>query len=658
MIIHRNRLLPIFFIIFFTVTIVSANAQDKDSVRILQEVTVITERLPERVSFKNTYLEKAILQENLTATLGELLTLKTPIFVKNYGAGGTATPSFRGTGASHTQLYWNDINLNSPMLGQVDLSMFPVAFTDEVQVNYGASSLSQGTGGLGGAIQLNSRVAWEEKYYAMFSQSANSLHNYITNGSISLGNSKIHSTTKVFLKDAANRFDFVNPLQPDNPVWSNKHSKQRQYGLLEELTAKISSSQTVGVKVWYQEDERALPPSMDKENEYASLGNNVLRVLGEWQMKAPSKELSFRTAYINDSRNYEKEINNDDPPKLLTSDSEAQTLQSVGKAKFKLSEKWYLQGSGRFNLDKINSGNYLDFATGERIIRAQETVDLSTSVEWLPSSRLSMSLLFRQQWIDGETKPFLPSLGADYLIWEKENRSLSVKGNISRNFHAPSLNDRYWGAAGNPDLLPEEGWMSEAGLSYDNNNHEHWQYKYEITAFASLIDNWIVWQPRGSSGNLWQPINMRQVYSRGIEQVLSATYQKTNWKLDAFASYSFVKSENQLPYTDLDESVGRQLIYTPVGSFQGYLRFRYQKTTIRFEQLGYGKRLIQTDGSSWLPPYYLSNLIAGYTFDIRQHRLTAEARIDNLFGYHYQSIARKAMPTRTYQLTLTYHLNP
>ena len=77
--------------------------------------------------------------------------------------GGTATPSFRGTGASHTQIAWNGININHPMLGQSDLSLIPAGLIDDIQIFYGGASMALNSGGIGGIINLETKPVWKKE---------------------------------------------------------------------------------------------------------------------------------------------------------------------------------------------------------------------------------------------------------------------------------------------------------------------------------------------------------------------------------------------------------------------------------------------------------------------------------------------------------------
>ena len=77
--------------------------------------------------------------------------------------GDLASPSFRGTGASQTVIDWNGININSPTLGQADLSLIPVGLIDDIHIYYGGASLLLNNGGIGGAINLETRPVWKKE---------------------------------------------------------------------------------------------------------------------------------------------------------------------------------------------------------------------------------------------------------------------------------------------------------------------------------------------------------------------------------------------------------------------------------------------------------------------------------------------------------------
>ena len=88
----------------------------------IEEISVSTRRKLSEIGVTKTVLDTVALQQNIVHSLAEVLAQNTPIFIKSYGRGAVATASFRGTSPSHTQVLWNGMKLNSPMLGMVDFS--------------------------------------------------------------------------------------------------------------------------------------------------------------------------------------------------------------------------------------------------------------------------------------------------------------------------------------------------------------------------------------------------------------------------------------------------------------------------------------------------------------------------------------------------------
>ena len=62
---------------------------------------------------KESHIDTTVLYEKGTLSLSDLLSENTPVFIKNHGRGALASASFRGTAASHTQVNWNGIKINS-----------------------------------------------------------------------------------------------------------------------------------------------------------------------------------------------------------------------------------------------------------------------------------------------------------------------------------------------------------------------------------------------------------------------------------------------------------------------------------------------------------------------------------------------------------------
>ena len=592
--------------------------------------------------------------------LGELLTLKTPIYIKSYGVGGSQIPSFRGTGASHTQLYWNGINLNSPMLGQVDLSLFPVSFSDEININYGGASLIYGTGGIGGSINMVSKANFKNPFSFLLSQTIGGfadyyipsfkIPNYITNLSFSFGNEKLQNVFKLYNKTAKNNFLFINPYQKDNPVWENKNANNQQIGFLNETFFKLNRNNIFSLKFWWQDTDKQLPPNMGNPNSYSFQKDNSTRILGNWKMNNSNININFNIAYIKDILKFKDTKINTNSESLVNS------LKSNFFIDYNLLENLIIGGGYKYNLDITNSDNFKNLKKENSKKRKQEIQDFTFRTEYKPSNFITASLLFRQQLLDKKIMPFLPSFGINTIILKKIKNYFSLKANITKNFRVPSLNDKYWYPVGNENLLPEEGWTYEVGgiWKFGNKNQNFFTGNLEATYFFSKIDNWIVWLP--TTSNLWRPENLRLVHSKGIETNINVFYNLNNYSLESFTSLSFVWSKNQKPYNNLDASVGNQLVYTPIENIQSYIRLNYKKWKFTIEESYYGKRFITTSGTEYLPAYYLTNIIIAKRFNLRKNKFSTQLRLNNIFNFHYQSVARRSMPTMNFLFTLSYSI--
>ena len=124
----------------------------------IREVNVTARRPMKEIGIQKTQLDTTILHENIALSMADILTFNTSIFVKQYGRATLSTVAFRGTSPSHTQVTWNGMRINSPMLGMTDFSMIPSYFIDDASLLHGTSSVNEAGGGLGGAVKLSTRT--------------------------------------------------------------------------------------------------------------------------------------------------------------------------------------------------------------------------------------------------------------------------------------------------------------------------------------------------------------------------------------------------------------------------------------------------------------------------------------------------------------------
>ena len=136
----------------------------------------------------------------------------------------------------------------------------------------------------------------------------------------------------------------------------------------------------------------------------------------------------------------------------------------------------------------ISWGKIPQYKNGEA---TEDRFDFTASFQKTVRDRLLLSLNLRQPVVTGFTAPFLPYLGADYFLVKSSRTDVILRGNISKNYRVPTLNDRYWQDSGSTLLLPEVSYAAEVGWQWRIN-----QLKIDNSWFVQTIDQWIQWIPQ------------------------------------------------------------------------------------------------------------------------------------------------------------------
>lgn len=111
---------------------------------LLKEVLLTDDKLSDWTIGASVLNLDSTLERYQGQDLASLLSQETHIRIRNYGA--LSSSSIRGAGAAHTQVVWNGLFLNSPMNGLYDLSLMPLFFIQNVQIQSGGLGSLLGSG--------------------------------------------------------------------------------------------------------------------------------------------------------------------------------------------------------------------------------------------------------------------------------------------------------------------------------------------------------------------------------------------------------------------------------------------------------------------------------------------------------------------------------
>jgi|AntRauTorckE6833_2_1112554.scaffolds.fasta_scaffold00592_8 iron complex outermembrane receptor protein len=624
-------------------TVLAVNAQHSDTV-LLEEVTIQATPIEKLSGYKRTPIDSVALNSLNYESFSELLSNHTPVFMKTYGQGNLSTASFRGTGASHTKVLWNGVELNNPMLGQADFSQIPVAVADKVSLSHGGAGIHSGSGSLGGSIIIENEPQWGNHLNVQLKQSAASYSNYRSQALVTAGGERFRSRSLLITQSAENNYFYRNNYKDrdDPPREQREGAGYASHTVLQEFYYRDKRANKLAARVWVQDYYREIAPPLgvNPATTEQQQRNEAVRAMAEWEHNKGKVELTLKSAYVYDYLNYKNSL------AAVNSHNYAhQFMQSINM-KMALSGNLRWSANVSYTTTRVHSNNYNG-------LRERSDLTVFAGGQWSPGDDANVRLMLRQKVIDGTMAPLIPSLGFDYRLLEE--RDLLLKGNISRNYRLPTLNDLYWQPGGDPELLPERGFTLETGVKYLSQKRKGWHGGAEITWFRNDISNWIAWQP-DSIMSYWTPKNITEVLSQGIEARYQVSLNNSRLKVQWEQSYTYTSAKNvsrAQPY-----SSGKQLVYIPQHSLQSSINVAYRDYMLDIGHHFTGSRYTSSDNTSYMPPFSTIDLVVSTDFSLNKKMEGALLmKVNNVTNTNYQVVAWYPMPGRNYEATLSVKFN-
>lgn len=617
-------------IILFVLSSMGSMAQKTYSI---PRVEIASSRLLRQSGTTRTMIDSTAIASTINKTFAELLSSHSPIFVKSYGGGSTATVSFRGTAASHTAVEWNGLSINNPMLGQVDFSMLPVWMIDHTELLHGGSSLTSGVGALGGAVVVGSTPQWDRPIYGSVMQSIGSFATYQTSLAVGGGSRKFQTRLRYVYDRSRNDFKYLNIAVPPFEYVKQENATYQKHAAVADLYLNLSRGHFLSANIWFHTADRELPTIMSYEGpgRNENQQDHELRAAAKWGFFNEKIKSKMIVGYSTTTLNYFLS-NQTGMGQVVNFDSRssAQSAQVKYSLDWKITKNTLLQTivQGRYDQVRI-----LDHITKEGYRANRMDAAITASIHHRFTDRVSIFGLLKYE----STGEFMPSIGLQY----EPVKRLILKINATRNYHQPTLNDLYWLPGGNPDLRSEKGYTADVGASF---SVKDW-LTIGATGYLSWIDDWIIWRP--SEYRYWRATNIKKVFARGVELNFNLSHNFSGVGLSMQGNYTFTRTTNQEPDLLDDASQGRQLIYIPLHKANLMFEATYRGFRLNYGWGLVGERFTTSSGENTrhtLPLYDLHSITVGKTL----RKFDLQFKIDNLWDKDYQSILWRAMPRRNY----------
>lgn len=567
--------------------------------------------------------------ENYSARkLSNLLNDVSGIYFKNYGNGQLTTIAVRGTNTSQTEVLWNGVRLNSPMLGQSDFSLLNVGFHNSIAIQFNQLNTA-----IGSNINLNNETPEASTQFdGTFRVGSYGLLE--TNMAANYGNKKLRGSSKVAVLKCENNF----PIFKNNTWQKQEHAAVLQWAFFQQLNYLINANNTIDIYAWLNNANREIPATLQQEKSNAHQRDQSLRTLLRWTFKQRNIKFSASSAYLLETLQYTNY-------QLLTNDkSTSHAWRNNFHFGYQL-KKFHLEATAFADFEKAKSVGY-------NSVHQRMLSGITAKASYWMSKGFNFSVGMRQEFLNDKNSPFMPYASA-IVTARIRNHYTRIELTGKRSFRFPTFNDLYWRGSGNKKLLPEESWNAEAVFNYK------WKslFALSLANYYAWINNQIQWTP-DVSGN-WRPQNLKSVFARGLDANAVFDLPKNivqHLECNLSISYSYTLSTQTKSFIGNDEAVGKQVIYVPEHKAASSLSCSYYGFGIAAFFRFTGLRFISSDNSNALPAYSIADIEFSKQISFSKSSIKLAFRVNNLTNNIYQDVAERPMPSRNFEGTISLNL--
>ena len=526
----------------------------------------------------------------------------------NGGLSGLKTVSLRGMGSAHTTIYLDGVRIGNMQSGQNDLGMLGLENVKYATVDYAQNSVSFTTAR---PIFLNGPVAGKASF------SAGSFGTWIPSLRLDFRLSDRIS----FSANAGGTFSKGNFTYSDQQVRTNNDLKQMRAGV--DLFGSMDNGE-YHVKAVFNGAERGTPgptdwPSDDRQKD---MNTFIQSTFSKKFSPLYTLRLSGKGSY--DSIYYTSTWGD--------SQYDQSELQLNSAHDFQIKPWWKLSAAADLQWDDLKSSVY----------EAARTTVFTAIASSFITERIAANLALEYNGSFDKSalvRHYLsPSVDIRYSII----KGLDIMAFGRRAHRVPTFNELYYVGYGNPDLKPEDAWLTDIGLDFERSVGEAWSIRAKANAFYNRLTNKITSAPTPEDPAIWQPYNIGKVRSTGIDLTGGFTHEGTAvCSFDAKYSY-----QSALDITPDSYTFGTQIPYIARHTIilNGSIGWKGWELHPLW-QLRAGR----SDGAGDLPAWNTLDLVMSksISFD-RAGSLTLKFASRNIMDCRYETVSGYPMPGRNF----------
>ena len=563
-----------------------------------------------------------------------LLEANSNAYVKNYGLSNLSTLSIRGSSVAQTSVLWNDIPIQNTMLGLTDLSTVPNFFFDEMAVFPSGFGQKGKVQTIGGRLELNNQHQFtnDQVYSASALYGYESFENHLFGAKLKRSSKKLNVQLKYYNRQGRNRYEFNNLYTKANDTIEHAYAIQEQ--LMADVSYKPNQQHVVSLHFWKIRNFREITPLAFENNLDRSEQNKITRF--GLKHKYYKKRISWNSTlgFTTDSFNYQ------DRHVALSS------IANVKNIPLNTSLSYYINEQSDIGVAYNQQfGFYYQKDKAESLKQFGGQLFYNHTNLW---QGIALHAFLQKQFASIGENPF--TYGAKFS--RKIGKRHLVYLSYNTNYRLPTLNELYYFPGGNENLKPEKSKNIELGgrVAFSKG-----KYRIENTAafYSRNVDDWIVW----TGAAIFFPDNIAKVWSRGLENTITATYSHEKLAFRNTFLFSYNLSTGQKAHFVNDKTVGKQIPYVPRLSWRNNLYAQYSRLNAQLNLSYTGHRFITRDETEYVNPYTLLNFYLGYKVRFKKkQQIEFQFKLNNLLNEDYESVRGRIMPLRNYAFSAILNL--
>lgn len=566
--------------------------------------------------------------------LSDVLDNNAKVSLKKYGEGQISSISVKGFNASHTDVFWNGVKLNSPSLGQADLSIISLGNNTNLSISEGNN--------IAGKVSLDNYIDYLKKNKELtFTSSLSSFASFKQSISYEFSKNKnFYSNSNVSFIYNLNKYKYANKSLPNNEeiYLENGEIRTINFEQINALRLDYENSLNTFFKIFYA--DRNIAPTIYESSSSKNQKDNLYLAKIEWRNINKYKRYKLKLNFSFVKQNLRFKLSKNSTAILNSSNSlQANLLFNkviINKFKFEL----LLNNE----LENGNSNNYSkNIWRNKLLIKPSFSFDLGKKL----NIRTSVSEFL----VKNEFSKPLASISLKYFE-RNLPAALLLQFDYSKKIKFPTLNDLYWNPGGNINLKEEYAHsfnlvsvLKRDFKPFKDNNKFVFENKLEL--FNVFSENYIQWQ--ATNNGYWNPINLGNVFSRGFTNNFSLKYIFK----DSVSNISNNFSYNFTRITKTKEI--EQLIYVPMNSIYNTTSLNTKWFKFIVEQQYVSQKYTSYDNELFLNSYYLLDLAIYKNFKLKNNNnFSISIEVNNILNKTYFTYINRPLPKRNLYLNFTY----